>query len=222
MWRSWPARAVSSAGRGAEAGGRRVTVTGIDRNEQGLKRAAGRHRARGGRPARPGRGPQPRVDRIAAAAGPPEVLVNTIGTYRLGDALSVTPEDLRSMIDVNLGSALWLTQAVVPYMRERGPGSIVHVASRPGLEPNAWQASYAPSKATLAYVTRMLDLELRLARVPGERGRAQLLTSPRPASSPRGRTGHAVTPEALADVLVYHASDAATPVSGAVLAAYDA
>jgi len=39
------------------------------------------------------------------------------------------------MIDVNVGAALWLTQAVVPYLRDRGSGSIVHVAARPGLEP---------------------------------------------------------------------------------------
>ncbi len=36
------------------------------------------------------------------------------------------------MIDVNVGAAPWLTQAVVPYLRDRGSGSIVHVAARPG------------------------------------------------------------------------------------------
>jgi hypothetical protein len=37
--------------------------------------------------------------------GPPEVLVNTIGTYRFREALTATPEDLRLMIDVNVGAA---------------------------------------------------------------------------------------------------------------------
>jgi NAD(P)-dependent dehydrogenase (short-subunit alcohol dehydrogenase family) len=41
------------------------------------------------------------VDRIAAEVGPPEVLVDTVGTYHLGEALDATPEDLRLMIDVN-------------------------------------------------------------------------------------------------------------------------
>jgi NAD(P)-dependent dehydrogenase (short-subunit alcohol dehydrogenase family) len=91
----------------------------------------------------------------------PGVLVNTIDTYHLGDALTVTPQDLRFMIDINVGAALWLTQAVVPYMRERSSGSIVHMASRPGLESAAGQAAYALSKAALAYLTRLLDLELR-------------------------------------------------------------
>ena len=56
------------------------------------------------------------------------------------------------MIDVNLGAALWLTQAVGPYQREHGAGAIVHVAARPGLEPTAGLTSYALSKAALVYL----------------------------------------------------------------------
>src|SRR5690349_25153979 len=84
-----------------------------------------------------------------------------IGTYHLGEALAGTSEDLRFMIDVNVGTALWLTQAVAPYMRERGSGAIVHVAARPGLEPTAGMATYSVSKAALVHLTYVLDLELR-------------------------------------------------------------
>jgi NAD(P)-dependent dehydrogenase (short-subunit alcohol dehydrogenase family) len=197
-------------------------VTGIDRNEQGLKElpdGIGREVADPVDPA----AARSVVDRIAAGAGPPEVLVNTIGTYRLGDALSVTQEDLRSMIDVNLGSALWLTQAVVPYMRERGSGSIVHVASRPGLEPTAGQASYALSKAGLVYLTHVLDLELRPLGIRVNAVAPQLLdTAATRQFVPAEALAHAVTPEAIADILVYLASDSAGPVSGAVVPAYGA
>jgi hypothetical protein len=48
------------------------------------------------------------VDRIATEVGPPEVLVNTIGAYHPGQALTATPADLRLMIDVNTGTAFWL------------------------------------------------------------------------------------------------------------------
>jgi NAD(P)-dependent dehydrogenase (short-subunit alcohol dehydrogenase family) len=198
------------------------TVTGIDRSERGLKElpdGIGREVADSVDAA----AARAVVDRIATAAGPPEVLVNTIGTYRLGDALAVTPEDLRSMIDVNLGSALWLTQAVVPYMRERGSGSIVHVASRPGLEPTAGQASYALSKAALVYLTRVLDLELRPLGIRVNAVAPQLLnTAATREFAPPDVLAHAVTPEAIADILVYLASDSAGPVSGAVVPAYGA
>src|ERR1700691_1405002 len=135
------------------------TVAGVDRSEEGLKELPDGIRRETADPA------DPAAARSAAEVGPPEVLVNTIGMYHLGDALSATPDDLRLMIDVNVGPALWLTQAVVPYLRERGSGSIVHVAARPGLEHPAGMATYAVSKAALVHLTRLLDLELRPLRI---------------------------------------------------------
>src|SRR5260221_2616680 len=142
------------------------TGVGGERIEEGLKEPADGIRGEAADPTDPAaaRGV---VDRIAGEVGPPEVLVNTIGTYHLGEALTATPEDLRLVIDVNVGPALWLTQAVVPYLRERGSGSIVHVTARPGLEPAAGMATYAVSKAALVHLTRVLDLELRPLGIRG-------------------------------------------------------
>jgi len=198
------------------------TVAGIDRNEQGLKELPEGIRSEIADPVDPAAA-RSAIDRIAAEVSPPAVLVNTIGTYHLGDALSVTPDDLRLMIDVNLGAALWLTQAVVPYMRDRGAGSIVHVASRPGLEPAAGQAAYALSKAALVHLIRILDLELRPAGIRVNAVAPQLLnTAATRQFAPPDALAHAVTPEAIADLLAYLAGDAAAPVSGAVVPAYGA
>jgi NAD(P)-dependent dehydrogenase (short-subunit alcohol dehydrogenase family) len=136
------------------------TVAGVDRSEEAMKELPDGIR-REAADSVDRAAARSVVDRIAAEVGPPEVLVNTIGTYRLGEALTATPEDLRLMIDVNVGPALWLTQAVVPYLRDRGSGAIVHVAARPDLEPAAGMAAYAVSKAALVHLTRVLDLELR-------------------------------------------------------------
>src|SRR5262249_15420751 len=161
----------------------------------------------------------------AAGAGRPEVLVNTIGTYHLGEALTATPADLRLMIDVNVGAALWLTQAVVPYLRDRGSGSIVHVAARPGLEPTAGMAAAAVSKAALVHLTRVLDLELRPlgirvnAVAPARARHASPRTRPSP---PPDLLARAPAPGAIADIIVYLVSDAAAPVSGAIVPAYGA
>ena len=198
------------------------TEAGIDRNEKGLKELPDGIRGEVADPVDPASA-RSAVDRIAAEVGPPEVLVNTIGTYHLGDALSVTPEDLRLMIDVNLGAALWLTQAVVPYLRERGSGAIVHVSARPGLEPTAGLATYGISKAALVYLTRVLDLELRPLGIRVNAVAPQLLDTAKnhPYLTPDQLAG-AVAPEAVADLIVYLASDAAAPVSGAVVPAYGA
>jgi NAD(P)-dependent dehydrogenase (short-subunit alcohol dehydrogenase family) len=107
------------------------------------------------------------IDRIAGEVGPPEVLVNTVGAFEPGDALAATPETLRLMMDVNLSAALWLSQAVAAHMRQRGSGAIVHVTARPAIEPTAGMAAYSVSKAALVHLTRILDVELRLAAWPG-------------------------------------------------------
>jgi NAD(P)-dependent dehydrogenase (short-subunit alcohol dehydrogenase family) len=74
--------------------------------------------------------------------------VNTIGAFDPGDALSTAPETLRLMIDVDLGPALWLSQAVAAHMQQ-GSGVIVHVGASPGLEPAGGMAAYSVSKAAL-------------------------------------------------------------------------
>ena len=198
------------------------TVVGIDRNEEALKELPDGIRYEVGDPTDPGVA-RSLVERIAVEVGPPEVLVNTVGTYHLGDALDATPEDLRLMIDVNAGTALWLTQAVAPYMRERGSGAIVHVAARPGLEPTAGMATYGVSKAALVHLTRVLDLELRPLGIRVNAVAPQLIdTAKTRPYLPPDLLAHAVSPEAIADIIVYLVSDAAAPVSGAVVPAYGA
>jgi NAD(P)-dependent dehydrogenase (short-subunit alcohol dehydrogenase family) len=195
------------------------TVAGVDRSEEGLKELPDGIRREAADPAGPAAA-RSAVDRIAAEAGPPQVLVNTIGAYQLGEALAATPQDLRLMIDVNVGAALWLTQAVVPYLQDRGSGSVVHVAARPGLEPAAGMATYAVSKAALVHLTRVLDLELRPFGIRVNAVAPQLIDTAknRPYLTP-DLLAHAVAPEAVADLIVYLVSDAAAPVSGAVVPA---
>jgi len=87
--------------------------------------------------------------------------VNSIGGFLLGEAGNATPEDLRIIVDVSPGAALWLSQAVEPYMRQRGSGAIVHVPARSGTDPTAGMAAYSLSNAAPSHLVRILDLELR-------------------------------------------------------------
>jgi NAD(P)-dependent dehydrogenase (short-subunit alcohol dehydrogenase family) len=165
----------------------------------------------------------PTVERIARDVGPPDTLVNTIGAFQTGDALTTTPDQLRLMIDVNLGSALWLSQAVAPYMQRRGSGAIVHIAARPGIEPSAGTAAYSASKAALVHLIRILDLELRPLGIRVNSVAPQLLDTARArAAFPKEVLAHAVAPEAIAEVVAFLVSDAAAPISGAILPAYGA
>jgi NAD(P)-dependent dehydrogenase (short-subunit alcohol dehydrogenase family) len=202
------------------AGG--LTVVAVDRNEHRLDDLPDDIRREVADASDPAAATQ-LIDRIAAQTGPPDVLVNTLGAFRPADALSTTPELLHLMIDVNLAPALWLSQAVAPHMRQQGSGAIVHVTARPGIEPAAGMAAYSASKAALVHLTRILDIELRPHGIRVNAVAPQLLDSPaNRATFPAELMAHAVAPEAIAEVIAFLASDAAAPVSGAILPAYGA
>jgi len=199
-----------------------LTVVAVDRNEHGLGQLPDKIHREVADTTDPVVVTQ-LIDRIASEVGPPDVLVNTIGTFRLGDAQSTTPETLRLMIDVNLGPALWLSQAVAPHMQRQGSGAIVHVTARPGIEPTGGMAAYGVSKAALVQLTRILDIELRPQGIRVNAVAPQLIDTPvNRTIFPAETMAHAVAPEAIAGVIAFLVSDAAAPVSGAILPAYGA
>jgi 3-oxoacyl-[acyl-carrier protein] reductase len=198
------------------------TVVGVDRSEQALKELSDGIRRVVGDATDPAAA-KSLVDQIAADPGPPEVLVNTIGMFRLGEAVAVTPDDLKVLMDVNLGAALWLSQAVEPYMRQRGQGSIVHVSARPATDPTAGMAAYGLSKAALSHLVGILDLELRPHGIRVNAVAPQLIdTAANRASFPAELLAQATAPEAVANVIAFLAGDLAAAVSGAIVPAYGA
>ena len=124
------------------------------------------------------------------------------------------------------GSGFWamaltlrLRQAVEPYMRQRGKGSIVHAAGRPATGPTAGIAAYSVSKAALSHLIRILDLELRPHGIRVNAVAPQLIdTAANRAAFPAELLTHAVRPEAIANVIAFLAapgSDAIVPAYGA-------
>jgi NAD(P)-dependent dehydrogenase (short-subunit alcohol dehydrogenase family) len=197
-----------------------LTVVAVDRDEVKLKELPDGIHTEGADATDPDVA-KPLVERIATKYGPPTVLVNTIGAYGQGDALSTTPDELQAMVDVNVGPALWLTQAVAPYMQQAGSGAIVHVAARPGVEPTAGVAAYATAKAALIHLTRTLDVELRPLGIRVNVVAPQVIaTAKNKAMFPPDMLAGAVEPEAIAAVIAFLVSDAAAPVSGAVIPTY--
>jgi NAD(P)-dependent dehydrogenase (short-subunit alcohol dehydrogenase family) len=161
------------------------------------------------------------VERIAAEVGPPDILVNTIGAFEMGESLAVTPQTLGQLMDVNLGSALWLTQAVAPYMERNGSGAIVHVSARPGIDPTSGYAAYGASKAALVHLVRTLNVELRPVGIRVNAVVPQIIaTAKNKALFPPEMLAAAVEPEAIVEVIAFLVSDAAAPVSGAVVPTY--
>jgi NAD(P)-dependent dehydrogenase (short-subunit alcohol dehydrogenase family) len=214
--------ASGALGRAVAVGlaGKGLSVVAVDRNEAGLQQLPDGIRHEVADATDPVAAAAV-VERIVAEVGRPSVLVNTIGAFAMDDLDSATPDGLGRMMDINLGAALWLSQAVAPHMRELGSGSIVHVAARNALEASTGTLTYSLSKVALAHLVRILDIELRPAGIRVNAVAPQLLDSPYArASLPPEVVQHAVAPEAVAEIIVALAGDSTAPVSGAIVPAY--
>jgi NAD(P)-dependent dehydrogenase (short-subunit alcohol dehydrogenase family) len=164
---------------------------------------------------------KPLVDKIVLDVGTPDVVVNTVGAYEIGDSSTITPEIFARLFEVNLGTALWITQAVAPHMQKQGSGVIVHISARQGLEPSIGTAAYSLTKAALIHLVRILDLELRPSGVRVNVVLPHVIATEKNKSilPPEFLSG-AVEPDALAKVIEFLASDRSGPVNGAVVPTY--
>ncbi len=222
-----PAIAIVAGG-GGELGravvvslvGSGYTVVGLDRSEDKLDRLPqGVHRELAD--ATDPTVARPLVDRIVRDVGVPSVLVNTLGVFFPGEAVATTRDQLQTMLDVNLGAALWLSQAVAPHMSRQRSGAILHVSARPGLDPTSGMAAYGASKAALIQLTRALDVELRPMGIRVNSIAPQLIsTESNRKVLPAEMLAQAVAPEAVAEIIAFLVSDAAAPISGAILPVY--
>lgn len=100
---------------------------------------------------------------VAAATGKfgrIDILVNNAGTIRRSDALDFTEEDWDAVMDVNLKSAFFLSQAVARTWVAAGRGGkIVNIASMLSFQGGIRVASYTASKSGLLGITRLLANE---------------------------------------------------------------
>ncbi|MCS7267466.1 MAG: SDR family oxidoreductase [Geminicoccaceae bacterium] len=172
------------------------------------------------------------IETLVAADGPFDVLVNCAGFVHHGTILDCSDEDFAFTMDLNVRSMFWTCRAVLPGMLDKGGGSIVNIASVcssvKGL-PNRFV--YGTSKAAVIGLTKAIaaDFVTRGIRCnaicPGtidtpslqermraqgdyEKARAAFL-----ARQPMGRLG---TPEEVAWLAVYLASDESSFTTGAI------
>lgn len=166
------------------------------------------------------------VDSIVADFGRVDVLVNNAGITRDGLLMRMTEDQWDLVIGVNLKSAFNLTKGVIKYMMKQRSGSIINMSSVVGVSGNAGQANYSASKAGLIGFTKSVAQELGSRNIrcnaiaPGfiiTEMTAQLPEEVRAdwaAKIPLRRGG---TPEDVANVCVFLASDLSAYVSGQVI-----
>jgi 2-deoxy-D-gluconate 3-dehydrogenase len=173
------------------------------------------------------------IERIVAQAverfGGVDILVNNAGVIRRNDALDFTEADWDAVMDVNLKTTFFLSQAVGRRMVDQGRGGkIINIASMLSFQGGIRVASYTASKSGLAGLTKLLANEWAAkginvnAIAPGyfatnntealrnDEGRSRDIL----ARIPAGRWGE---PGDLGGAAVFLASRAADYVHGAVV-----
>jgi 2-dehydro-3-deoxy-D-gluconate 5-dehydrogenase len=88
-----------------------------------------------------------------------DILVNNAGIIRRSDAVDFTESDWDAVMDVNLKSAFFLTQAIGRHMIEAGYGKVINIASMLSFQGGIRVASYTASKSGIAGLTRLLANE---------------------------------------------------------------
>jgi len=101
-------------------------------------------------------------DRAIAAFGQIDVWINNAVRGITKKVLDLTDEDVDGMMSVNLKSALYGMQAVVPHFQQRGTGHLINISSFLSRVPIATVRSvYSASKAALNSLTANLRMDLR-------------------------------------------------------------
>jgi 3-oxoacyl-[acyl-carrier protein] reductase len=105
------------------------------------------------------------VERMAERCGTIDVLVNNAGVIRDNLLALLEVEDVKVVLDTNVGGVFNVTRAVVPHMIARRAGKIVNVSSVSGEKGGRGQTNYAASKGAVNSLTRALAVELASRRI---------------------------------------------------------
>lgn len=98
--------------------------------------------------------------RVPEQFGGVDILVNNAGRVARQPAVSLPAEEWQAVIDVNLTATFLCSRLAHPYMKKRGGGAIVNVASIMGLSGGLFpNASYQAAKGGVVNLTRALALE---------------------------------------------------------------
>jgi meso-butanediol dehydrogenase / (S,S)-butanediol dehydrogenase / diacetyl reductase len=180
------------------------------------------------------------VDRAHDTFGRIDVLVNNAGMGHPARVHELDIDDWRRVIDVNLSSVYFGAKHTIPYMLERGAGTIVNIASVQGLVAHRRSAAYNAAKAGVINLTRNIAIDYgadgircncvcpghirvrpRQETAAGMAGREIRYPDVRTveeleAMHPLGRVGK---PEEIADVVAYLVSPESSFINGAALVA---
>jgi NAD(P)-dependent dehydrogenase (short-subunit alcohol dehydrogenase family) len=154
-----------------------------------------------------------------------DLVVNNAGILRDTIFHHMQGADWRAVIDVHLHGSFYVSRAAAPQFRRQGSGSYVHMTSTAALVGNVGQANYMAAKLGIVGLSRAIAMDLQRFNVRSNCiapfAWSRMLSSiPTDTEADRVRVAKLkqMTPEKIAPLVVFLASDAAGGISGQIFA----
>jgi NAD(P)-dependent dehydrogenase (short-subunit alcohol dehydrogenase family) len=159
------------------------------------------------------------VASITDRLGPIDVLANIAGGFAMGNPVHETSaETWDFLMGLNAHSVLNMARAVVPGMLTCGAGKIVNIGAGPGQHGVGQLGAYSASKSVVIRLTEAMAAELKSKGINVNCVLPSVIdTAANRQSMPDADFSTWVTPEAMAKVIGFLASDEAAPIHGAAL-----
>lgn len=163
---------------------------------------------------------------VSVATGPGDAplraVVNLAGGYGGGALVADTPlEDFEALLTRNLRPTYLVTAAALPHLVTAGGGSIVCVSSRAAVSPFAGAAGYVTAKAAVLAFAGAVAVEYRKQGVRCNTVLPSVIDTPaNRRAQPDADHSRWVSPEEIARVILFLASDDSGPTSGAQIPVY--
>lgn len=161
------------------------------------------------------------VSEVLSRFGRLDVLVHCVGGYSEAPLEATSPDDWRHLLDLNLTTAFHCLRAAMATMKRQGFGRIITVASRFALVGAAGLAAYSASKGALVRLTEVAAAEGRDHGITANAVLPSIIDTPaNRREMPQADPSRWVSPDAIARVILFLASDDASIISGAAVPVY--
>jgi len=157
------------------------------------------------------------VDAAATHFGRLDALINIAGAFAFETVAEGDPKTWQRMYAINVLTALNASRAALPHLAASSSARIVNVGAVAALQAGAGMGPYAASKAGVHRLTEALAAEWKGKITVNAVLPSIIDTSANRASMPKADFSKWVTPQELAEVILFLASDAASALTGALL-----
>lgn len=162
------------------------------------------------------------IVQVLSRFGRLDVLAHTVGAFTGGASITDTDDaTFQRMFDLNLNCVFHVLRAAIPALRKTGNGRVITIGSRAALEPGAGVGAYSASKAAMVSLTRTVALENKDAGLTANVILPGTIDTPANRKAiPNADVSKWVQPAAIAELVVWLASDGGKDVNGSVIPVY--